>query len=63
MRDQKVGGQQLRVRAGVRNLVDLENHGDFIRSAVSYIDPSGEPIYNTRYLDQRTAEFSMTVNF
>jgi outer membrane receptor protein involved in Fe transport len=50
-------------RLGIRNLVDLENHGDFIRSAVSYIEPSGEPIYNTRYLDQRTAEFSMTVNF
>jgi outer membrane receptor protein involved in Fe transport len=59
----KIFQRRTNFRLGIRNLVDLENRGDFIRSAVSYIDASGAPVYNTRYLDRRTVDFSVTVNF
>lgn len=63
MHARRIFDRRANFRLGIRNLVDLKNHGDFIRSAVSYIDPNGAPIYNTRYLDQRTVDLSMTVNF
>lgn len=62
MYSRKIFDRRTNFRLGVRNLIDLENSGDYIRRAVSHIEADGTPVYQTRYLDQVTADFSVTVN-
>jgi hypothetical protein len=61
MRDQKVGGQQLRVRAGVRNLVDLENSK--IRKTGFTTMANGANVYRYSYVMPAQYDLSVTVKF
>ena len=61
MRDQKVGGQQLRVRAGVSNLVDLENSK--IRKTGFTTMANGPNVYRYSYVMPAQYDLSVTVKF
>jgi hypothetical protein len=61
MRDQRLWDQQIRVRVGVRNLVDLENSGIRKTSFTTLAD--GRNVYRYSYVMPLTWEFTGTVRF
>ena len=62
MRDQKVWGQQLRVRLGVRNLIDLENSGDSRKTGFTTL-ASGAVAYRYTYVMPPRWDLTATVRF
>ena len=62
MRDQKVWGQQLRVRLGVRNLIDLENTGDSRKTGFTTL-ASGAVAYRYTYVMPPRWDLTATVRF
>ncbi len=61
MRDQKIWGQQVRIRAGVKNLADLEN-GDIRKTGFTTMS-SGANVYTYAYVMPRRYDVSLTVKF
>jgi hypothetical protein len=61
MRDQKIWGQQVRVRAGVRNLFDLENED--IRKTSFTTLASGASVYRYSYVMPAQYDLTLTVRF
>jgi hypothetical protein len=61
MRDQKLWGQQVRVRAGVRNLTDLENGG--IRKTGFTTMSDGRNVYRYSYVMPAQYDLSVSVKF
>jgi outer membrane receptor protein involved in Fe transport len=61
MRDQRLWDQQIRLRVGVRNLVDLENSGIRKTSFTTLAD--GRNVYRYSYVMPLTWEFTGTVRF
>jgi len=51
-------------RLGLRNIVDLENSGDFRRTGVVRTDANGTPTdFEYRYITPFSADFSVTIDF
>ena len=61
MRDQKIWGQQVRIRAGVKNLVDLENSK--IRKTGFTTMANGANVYTYSYVMPPQYDLSATVKF
>jgi hypothetical protein len=61
MRDQKIWGQQVRIRAGVRNLFDLENEA--IRKTSFTTLASGVSVYRYSYVMPAQYDLTLTVRF
>jgi hypothetical protein len=61
MRDQKIWGQQLRIRAGVRNLTDLEN-GKVRKTGFTTMS-NGSNVYNYSYVMPTQYDLTVTVKF
>ena len=61
MRDQKLWNQNLRVRASVRNLIDLENSS--IRKTSFTSMANGTPVYRYSYVMPPQYELSLTVRY
>ena len=61
MRDQKFWGQQVRVRAGVRNLTDLENGG--IRKTGFTTMADGRNVYRYSYVMPAQYDLSVSAKF
>jgi hypothetical protein len=61
MRDQKVWGQDLRVRLGVKNLVDLEN-SKFRKTGFTTM-ASGANVYTYSYVMPAQYDLSVTAKF
>ena len=61
MRDQKLWGQQVRVRAGVRNLTDLENGG--VRKTGFTTMADGRNVYRYSYVMPAQYDLSVSVKF
>ena len=61
MRDQKIWGQQTRVRLGVRNLVDLENND--VRKTSFTTLASGANVYRFSYVMPAQYSLEVTVKF
>jgi len=61
MRDQKLWGQQVRVRAGVKNLTDLENGA--IRKTGFTTMANGANLYTYSYVIPPQYDFSVSVKF
>ena len=61
MRDQKIGGQQVRIRAGVKNLIDLENSG--IRKTGFVTLANGANVYTYSYVMPPQYDLTLTVKF
>ena len=61
MRDQKIWGQQVRIRAGVKNLIDLENSK--IRKTGFTTMASGANLYTYSYVMPPQYDISATVRF
>lgn len=61
MRDQKLWGKQVRIRAAVRNAVDLEN--DFVRPTGITTLANGTTVYQVDYVQPPQFDLSMTVRF
>jgi outer membrane receptor protein involved in Fe transport len=61
MRDQKIWGQQVRLRAGVRNLVDLENGA--VRKTSFTTLASGANLYRYSYVMPPQYDIALTVKF
>jgi outer membrane receptor protein involved in Fe transport len=61
MRDQKIWGQQVRLRAGVKNLVDLEN--STIRKTGFTTMSSGANLYTYSYVMPPQYDFTVSVKF
>ena len=62
MRDQRVWGQQLRLRLGVRNLIDLENTGDSRKTGFTTL-ASGAAVYRYTYVLPARYDLTATVRF
>jgi outer membrane receptor protein involved in Fe transport len=62
MRDQKIWGQQVRVRAGVKNLIDLENTGDARKTGFTTL-ASGAAVYRYTYVMPPQYDLTLTVRF
>jgi len=62
MRDQKVWGQQLRVRLGVRNLIDLENTGESRKTGFTTL-ANGTVAYRYTYVMPPRWDLTATVRF
>ena len=62
MRDQRVWGQQLRVRLGVRNLIDLENTGASRKTGFTTL-ASGAAVYRYTYVMPARYDLTATVRF
>ena len=60
-RDQKIWGQQVRVRFGVKNLTDLEN--DDIRKTGFTRMANGANLYTYSYVMPIQYDLSLTVRF
>ena len=61
MRDQKIWGQQVRVRVGVKNLLDLENSG--IRKTGFVTLANGTNVYSYSYVMPPQYDLTLTVRF
>ena len=61
MRDQKIWGQQVRIRAGVKNLVDLENSK--IRKTGFTTMSTGANVYTYSYVMPPQYDLNVTVKF
>ena len=61
MRDQKIWGQQVRIRAGVKNLFDLENED--IRKTSFTTLASGASVYRYSYVMPAQYDLTLTVRF
>ena len=61
MRDQKIWGQQVRFRAGVKNLVDLENSK--IRKTGFTTMSNGVNVYTYAYVIPPQFDFTASVKF
>ena len=61
MRDQKIWGQNVRFRVGVRNLIDLENSGPRKTGFTTLTD--GSIMYRYMYLMPRAWDFTLTIKF
>jgi hypothetical protein len=61
MRDQKIWGQQVRIRAGVKNLTDLEN--SYVRKTNFTTLSTGENIYRYSYVMPPQYDLSLSVKF
>jgi outer membrane receptor protein involved in Fe transport len=61
MRDQKIWGQNVRIRAGVKNLTDLEN-GDVRKTSFTTL-ATGPNIYRYSYVMPPQYDLSLTVRF
>jgi len=61
MRDQKIWNQQVRVRLGFRNILDLEN--DKIRKTSFTTMLSGENVYRYSYVVPLEVDLNLTVRF
>jgi outer membrane receptor protein involved in Fe transport len=61
MRDQELWGRQVRVRAAVRNAVDLEN--DLVRPTGITTLANGTTVYQVDYVQPPQFDLSMTVRF
>ncbi len=61
MRDQKVFGQKVRVRLGVKNLTDLEN-GDYRKTSFGTLD-NGDVAYRFSYVMPPQYDLSVTIDF
>jgi outer membrane receptor protein involved in Fe transport len=61
MRDQKIWGQQVRIRLGAKNLIDLENSRTRKTGFVTLA--SGANIYNYSYVMTPQYDLSLTVKF
>jgi hypothetical protein len=62
MRDQKVWGQQLRLRLGVKNLIDLENSGDTRKTGFTTL-ANGAVVYRYTYVMPPRWDLTATVRF
>jgi hypothetical protein len=62
MRDQKLWGQQVRVRLGVKNLIDLENTGDTRKTGFTTL-ASGAAVYRYTYVMPPRWDLTLTVRF
>jgi len=62
MRDQKIWGQQVRVRAGVKNLIDLENTGKERKTGFTTM-ASGAAVYRYTYVMPPQFDLTLTVRF
>jgi hypothetical protein len=62
MRDQKLWGQLFRIRAGVKNLIDLENTGDARKSGFTTL-ASGAAVYRYTYTMPPQYDLTLTVRF
>ena len=60
--DQKIWGQQVRVRVGVKNLVDLENTGDSRKTGFTTL-ANGEAVYRYTYVMPPQYNATLTVRF
>lgn len=61
MRDQKIFGHRVRVRAGVKNLTDLEN-GDIRKTSFTTLS-SGANVYRYSYVMPPQYDLSVTMDF
>lgn len=62
--ERKLFERDFSFRLGLRNIVDLENSGDFRVTGVVRTDDNGVPLdYEYRYLTPFSADFSITVDF
>ncbi len=61
MRDQKIWGQQVRFRAGVKNLTDLEN--STVRKTGFTTMSNGANVYTTSYVIPPQVDFTVSVKF
>ena len=61
MRNQKLWGQQVRIRVGARNLIDLENSK--VRKTGFVTLANGANIYNYSYVMTPQYDLSLTVRF
>jgi outer membrane receptor protein involved in Fe transport len=61
MRDQKIWGQQVRIRAGVKNIKDLEN--SFVRKTGFTTLANGSNLYRYSYVMPPQYDLSLTVRF
>jgi outer membrane receptor protein involved in Fe transport len=61
MRDQKIFGQKVRVRLGVKNLTDLEN-GDYRKTSFGTLD-NGSVAYRFSYVMPPQYDLSVTLDF
>jgi hypothetical protein len=61
MRDQKIFGQKVRVRLGVKNLTDLEN-GDYRKTSFGTLD-NGAVAYRFSYVMPPMYDLSVTLDF
>ncbi len=61
MRDQKIWGQQVRIRAGVKNLLDLENSR--VRKTGFVTLANGANVYNYSYVMPPQYDLTVTVKF
>jgi hypothetical protein len=61
MREQKLWGRQVRLRLGVRNLIDLENSE--IRKTSFTTLTSGANVYRYSYVMPRQFDFTCTIRF
>jgi len=62
LRDQKIWGQQVRVRVGVKNLIDLENTDDSRKTGFTTL-ANGEAVYRYTYVMPPQYNASLTVRF
>ena len=62
MRDQRIWNQQLRLRLGVRNLIDLENTGDIRKTGFTTL-ASGAVTYRYTYVMPPRWDLTATVRF
>ncbi len=61
MRDQKLWGQQVRLRVGVKNLTDFEN--SYVRKTQFTTMSTGENVYRYSYVMPPQYDLSLTVKF
>jgi hypothetical protein len=62
MRDQKIWKQNVRIRAGVKNLVDLENTGDIRKTGFTTMS-DGRAVYRYTYVMPPQYDLTLTVRF
>ncbi len=62
MRDQKIWKQNVRIRAGVKNLIDLENTGDVRKTGFTTL-ADGRPAYRYTYVMPPQYDLTLTVRF
>ncbi len=62
MRDQKIFRQQVRVRLGVKNLIDLENQDDIRKTSFTTL-ASGAVVYRYTYVMPPRWDLTLTVRF